>query len=192
MSVTGNPAGVQAISSTYGPPPYEEPANTYGVPAAPVVSYQPVEGPSETYGVPLAPVVSTTYAPPPPVSTTLAPVVSSTYAPVVSSTYAPVVSSTYAPIVPEVGSLPNYGEPANYYDAGRPATLPDSWPSYDLPVPHRELPTPPEITYGGFKPPTIPEPIRQSPVYQQPSYSAPRPNIDYGGFRGISPNIPAY
>merc|ERR1719397_898687 len=200
VSVTGSPAGVQAISSTYGPPPYEEPANTYGVPAPPVVSYQPVEGPSETYGVPLAPVVSTTYAPPPSVSTTLTPVVSSTYAPaVVSSTYAPpVVSSTYGPIVPEVG-LPNYGEPANYYDAGRPATLPDSWPSYDLPVPHRELPTPPEITYGGFKPPTIPEPIRQSPVYQQPSYSAPRPNIDYGGFRGIapeppafSPNIPAY
>jgi len=166
---------VAIISSTPAPPLHEQPADSYGLPAAPLLNTY--EEPSETYGIPLAPVVSTTYAP-------LEPIV---------------------PVVPQVhvGPLPSY----NVHDTGRPATLPDSWPSYPssqdeiLPVPQRELPTPPEIMYGGFQAPFfIPDPIRKSPVFQQTSFSALRPNVNYGGFIGIpghstpatTPNLPAY
>lgn len=215
-----------SFSTTFRPNEYEAPQKSYGAPSAPVISstYKPTvhqngpyKEPSNSYGVPSAPVVSTTYAP--------------SYnepnqAP--SQSYgvplAPVVSSTYAPIVNEV-PLPNYGKPKpqSTYDAGRPASLPASWPNYPSsndnyspgPPVVKELPTPPEIRYGGFKPPSIPEPIRLGPVYQQPTYSSypSRPNVDYGGFKGIpsrpldsynnakplkpafnpiTPNIPAY
>merc|ERR1712106_1117025 len=215
-----------SFSTTFRPVAYEAPAKSYGAPSAPVISstYKPAvhqnapyKEPSNSYGVPSAPVVSTTYAP--------------SYnepnqAP--SQSYgvplAPVVSSTYAPIVNEV-PLPNYGKPKpqGNYDVGRPASLPASWPNYPSsndnyspgPPVVKELTTPPEIRYGGFKPPSIPEPIRLGPVYQQPTYSGypSRPNVDYGGFKGIpsrpvdsynnakplkpaynpiTPNIPAY
>jgi len=219
-----NKPAFTSFSTTFKPVEYEEPSKSYGAPSAPVISstYKPIvqqtdpyKEPSNSYGVPSAPVVSTTYAPS---------YNEPSQAP--SQSYgvplAPVVSSTYAPIVNEV-PLPNYGKPApqSNYDAGRPASLPASWPNYPsssndnyspVPPPAKELPTPPEIRYGGFKPPSIPEPVRLGPVYQQPTYSSypSRPTVDYGGFKGIpgrpvdsynnakpaynpiSPNIPAY
>jgi len=222
------------LEESYGTPKAPaliEPEESYGVPLGEPIAdesfgvslSQSYDEPSKSYGAPSAPVISSTYRPS--VSTTLSydepnEVPSQSY----GVPLAPVVSSTYAPIVSEV-PLPNYGKPKpqSNYDAGRPASLPASWPNYPStndnhspdPPAVKELPTPPEIRYGGFKPPSIPEPIRLGPVYQQPTYSSypSRPNVDYGGFKGIpsspvdsynnaeppkpaynpiTPNIPAY
>ena len=126
----------------------------------PVETYAPIEEPAEEYGIPLAPVIATTYAP---------------------VTVQPIEQGYGVPHGPELSSyeseLPSYG------NSGHPATLPDNWPQY----PGKDLPTPPEISYGGFKPAAYePEPPVRQPKYQQPSYGKPsRPEISYGGFKGI-------
>ncbi len=145
--------------------------------------------PAETYGVPAAPVVSSTYKP------TIVESPAVTPAETYGVPSAPLISSAYDPFIEEV-PLPSYG-PSK--DEGRPASLPDSWPNYPSsndynpkPSDIKVLPSPPKITYGGFKPPTVPEPVRELPKYQQPSYNG-HPNIpepNFGGFKGM-PDKPA-
>merc|ERR1712038_1683822 len=54
-------------------------------------------------------------------------------------------------------SKPSYNSPSSYYS-------PSPSSSYDSPTPQRELPTPPQISYGGFQ-----------SVHAQSSYNAPAP-----------------
>jgi len=92
--------------------------------------------------------------------------------------------------------------PLENYESSRPASLPSEWPMYPSGPANVNQPklSPPVIKYGGFRPASIPDPIRFSPVYQQPQYRLSQPNIDYGGFKALppapippySPNIPAY
>ena len=153
------------------PPKYNAPTPKpfvdFGSPSLHGFEDETYEEVDESYGVPAAP-VATSYTP----STTRAPPVA------VSETYgvpsAP-VKTGYNPI--EV-ALPNYN--GNYNP--RPDEV-------------RELPSAPEISYGGFKPPHVPEPSRRPKQYQQPSYGGYKtaPEIDYSGFKPSSSgyNYPA-
>ena len=187
--------------------------------SAPIISTErPAYQPSSTYGPPVTPAYSPSpsYAPRP--ATSYAPIdVSTTYAPPLEapaeSYGAPLddpiddyeydltlsqgyeePEGTYA--VPAADTFSGYQSLAVSSTFSPPASLPDKWPSYPS---SPELPSPPNIQYGGFKPPGDSRPSRyqeRPPAYQQPSYLPTRPDISYGGFKAlpspVTPNIPAY
>jgi len=181
------------------------PVESYGLPQASAETYEEPSAPAESYGLPLAPVE--TYVEP----------VTPVYRPAVynPSPAPPTYRTTSPPYRAPSPTAASYSGSQSAHDEvplpnyGRPASLPSGWPQYPLsddgtendaipPPGPSAFPSPPEIQYGGFRPPVIPEDPRYPPKYQQPVYN-PNPgpaasqpaSISYGGFKAVASPLKA-